>query len=141
MATEIVHWCDWHIADEHATRVLATVTHAVVIDGTESTLKLCDECHVKRWQPLAGFVDGFGTRAQTPAELARERKRDRDRERHRAKATPPADRPGGGETTVCPRCGKVTQSRTGLGAHGFHGHGIRGLHRLFDDAVPDGADT
>jgi hypothetical protein len=138
MAQEIVHWCDWHIADENTTRVLATAMHTLVIDGVESALELCDECDVKRWQPLAEFVAGFAVKVPTPAELARERKREKDRERARRKDAN-GERPGG-DSTTCPRCDREFTTRHGLGVHGWRTHGLNDLVNLFDKSLPDGAD-
>lgn len=149
MATEIVHWCDWHIADENTTRVIAVASHAVAIDGAEMTLDLCEECEVKRWQPFASFASTFGTTvkpvkpgkrkpddALDEVERRREVKRAADRAR---RAEIEASKPGAGSTD-CPRCDFEAISRTGLAAHAWAVHGIRGLDRVFDPTVPIGAD-
>lgn len=155
MATEIVHWCDVHLtsADE---RVPAEVQRRVVIDGDEYAVEVCSSCETTHVQPLIAFVVEYGVRekptktkapkSSTPstpvvaahdevAEARRQRKRDADRERRTGGPIP------GNGSRVCPRCGAEAANRTGLGAHAFHAHGVRGLARLWDKSVVDGTDV
>lgn len=138
MATELVHWCDWHISDEHSSRVIGTAHHVVVIDGAEYTLDLCEECDVKRLEPLLGFVSLVGVRTNVQTRKRREHA-DRDdsegappRKRYDRKEQHPDD---DGVTVTCPICQRVTGARPGLAAHGVRAHGTGSLFSLFVEAA------
>jgi hypothetical protein len=129
MATELVHWCDWHLADEDGSRVLATITRTAQLDSVEYLLELCDECDVKRYQPLATFVQTFGyserkgRRSSEPPAVS-----ESQRKRERAVRHPDED-----GTNACPwpGCDYVGEARVRLGAHG-RTHGARNVRELFD---------
>lgn len=58
MATEIVHWCDVHLAADERHPVVAR--HTVTLDGTALVLELCEACEVSMFKPLAGFLTEHG---------------------------------------------------------------------------------
>jgi hypothetical protein len=131
VATEVVHWCDYHLNDEAMTRVVATQVHTVTIDRTSWTLELCGECWTKHVEPYASLVAMIGTRLKAdgsaPAPVAavspHSPKFSRDNDR--------ASRKAGGGSKVCPHCGREFANRQGLAVHGMHEHGAHNLVELF----------
>lgn len=58
MATEIVHWCDVHLARDERHPVVAR--HTVALNGAALVLELCETCEVALFKPLAEFLTEFG---------------------------------------------------------------------------------
>jgi len=62
MATEIVRWCDVHLARDE--RVPVEAAHHVNAGDGERVVELCAGCESEYWQPFADFVTTFGVRAK-----------------------------------------------------------------------------
>ncbi len=134
MATEIVHWCDYHLSSEGEQRVLATQVHTFTLDKATFQVELCDECWVKHVEPYVTLVTLIGAKVKPgDVPVTRAGKPTTAAERN-ANAT------AGDGSLTCPRCAKSCQTRTGLGAHIWHLHGVRGLDRGFDLSIADGTD-
>jgi hypothetical protein len=58
MATEIVHWCDTHLASDE--RVPVSARHTVTLDGSTVVLELCETCEASMFKPFATFLGEHG---------------------------------------------------------------------------------
>jgi hypothetical protein len=58
MATEIVHWCDVHLAQGE--RLAVTARHAVTLDGAPMVVELCEVCESSVFKPLSAFLVEHG---------------------------------------------------------------------------------
>jgi hypothetical protein len=151
MATEIVRWCDLHLARD--TRVDAH-PHALGVDGKEWDLDLCDECYKEHLGPILDVArksEGQPPAGSRKPRAAKQHRVD-DREcllgDYSINGTSGALRAhvkvAHGTTleglfgVTCPVCGHHTASLSGLGTHGHHLHQATSVSDLFRQAIAAG---